>query len=142
MGLPFCPTAQHEPPRPLRVHPSTGGELAVLSSHSPPQEGCRPQTAGWFLSNRTVTKNSKTRTRVHTCFNSRTGSGLLGTSRHQYELADCDRYVSIPEPVQDYSERGTHNPLYDSVAAFQFPNRFRITRNSPYLNPLQRKGFK
>ena len=30
-------------------HPSTGGELAVLSPYSPPVEGCRPQTAGWFF---------------------------------------------------------------------------------------------
>jgi len=75
--------------------------------------------------------------------------------------------VSIPEPVQDYSERemsgipqqqiimfqfpnrfritlniDTGELLEVPYIGFQFPNRFRITLNSPYLNPLRRKGLR
>jgi len=37
--------------------------------------------------------------------------------------------VSIPEPVQDYSEPGIYHVNRYRNHWFQFPNRFRITRN-------------
>jgi len=62
-------------------------------------------------------------------FNSRTGSGLL--ERRILDRAGGRHVgaVSIPEPVQDYSEQyAIITKKRGECVAFQFPNRFRITR--------------
>jgi len=52
---------------------------------------------------------------------------------------DVLKIVSIPEPVQDYSELRVRVTRNLQAYRFQFPNRFRITRNVKLTKNLNSK---